>query len=225
VLAVEKDRLKTAPGFESKQWPPMGDATWGTGIHEFYGQRPYWMDKGESSASMDLPIQKASEIIGRAVQNDAGEKLGTIEDLAIDPDRNRIAYVVLTFGGFMGMGDKLFAMPAGVLQFPGTKDFAVLTVDKHRLKATTGFDKSKWPNLADPQFAANTYDSFGQRPYWEEDLRGGKYLSSAAGKPCHNCDRTTTAQGFVRAGNTFCCAGCANKTMCTCGAVPVKAQP
>jgi len=168
VLAVEKDRLKNASGFEKDRWPKMEDTTWGTGIHEFYGTEPYWIGAGDGSTPSDLRIQKASDIIGRTVQNDRGEKLGEIKDLVIDTDRYQIAYAVLTFGGFLGMGDKLFAMPAGVLQMPGTGSYAVLTVDKDRLKTATGFDKNNWPNLADPTFAATTYEFYGQRPYWTE---------------------------------------------------------
>jgi hypothetical protein len=127
----------------------------------------------------------------------------------------------------MGLGDKLFAIPAGVLQMPGTGGYAVLTVDKDQLKNATGFDQDNWPNLADPTLAAKTYEFYGQRPYWTEDLRGGEYLTSAAGKTCHQCSRATVAQGFVRDGNTYCCAGCANKTTCTCGptATKVKSRP
>lgn len=223
VLAVEKDRLKNAPGFEKDRWPSMGDGTWGTGVHEFYGLKPYWISEG--STPTDLRIQKASEIIGRPVQNDRGETLGEIKDLVIDPDRYRVAYVVLTFGGFMGMGDKLFAMPASVLQMPGTGGFAQLTMDAGRLKKATGFDKNNWPNLADPAFAASNYEFYGQKPYWVEDLRGGQYLASAAGKTCHQCGRVTVTEGFVRDGETSCCSGCANKTGCTCAAMMDKSRP
>jgi len=224
VLAVEQDRLKSAPGFDKDRWPSMDDTTWGAGIHEFYGLKPYW---GEGSTPPGLRIQKASEITGRSVQNEQGESLGEIKDLVIDPDRYRVAYVVLTFGGFLGFGDKLFAMPAGVLQMSGARDHAVLTVNKDHLKNATGFDEDNWPNLADPTFAASNYEFYGQRPYWVEDLRGGQYLTSAAGKTCHHCGRMTVAQGFVRDGDTYCCAGCANKTTCTCGpaAIKVKSQP
>jgi len=217
VLAMEQDRLKTATGFDKDHWPKMEDTTWGTGIHEYYGIKPYWMGEGDGATPTNLRIQKASEIMGRSVQNDRGEKLGEIKDLVIDPDRNRIAYAVLTFGGLMGLGDKLFAVPAGVLQMPGTGGYAVLTVDKEQLKNATGFDKDNCPNLADPTLAAKTYEFYGQRPYWTEDLRGGEYLTSAAGKTCHQCSRVTVAQGFVRENETYCCAGCANTTVCTCG--------
>jgi len=225
ILAVEKDRLKTATGFDKDRWPKMGDSAWGTGIHEFYGQRPYWMDGGDGSTPTELRIQKASEIIGRSVQNDRGEKLGEIKNLVIDPDRHRVAYVVLSFGGFMGFGDKLFAIPTGVLQMPGTGGYAVLTVDKEHLKTATGFDKDNWPNLADPTMASGIYEFYGQRPYWTEDLRGGQYLTSAAGKSCQQCAMVTIAQGFVRDGHTYCCAGCANKTGCTCSAASDKSRP
>ncbi len=170
VLAVEKDRLKTASGFEKDRWPAMGDTTWGQGIHEFYQQRPYWMDDG-GTVTANLRIQKASEIMGRPVQNDRGEKVGELKDLVIDPDRGRIAYAVLSFGGFLGMGDKLFAIPGGVLQMPGSASYVVLNVDKDRLKNATGFDKDRWPNMADPTFSLTTYEYYGQKPYWTDESK------------------------------------------------------
>lgn len=174
VLAIDTDRLKKASGFDKDRWPRLGDQTWGMRIHEFYGLQPYWVSEGDGSTPMDLHIQKASEIIGRPVQNAQGEKLGTIQDMVIDPDRYRVAYVVLTFGGFLGLGDKLFALPADILQMPDTGGFAVLTVDKDRMKAASGFDKNNWPDLADPTVASGIYEFYGRRPYWTDDPRGGK---------------------------------------------------
>ncbi len=171
VLGVEKDRLKTATGFDKDRWPKMGDATWGKGIHEFYGQRPYWMDERDTATPEGLRIQKASDLIGADVQNDRGEKIGDIKDLAIDPDRGRVVYVVMSFGGFLGAGDKLFALPTGVLQMPGTGGPVVVKVEKDRLKNARGFDKNQWPNLADPVFVTSTYEYYGQRPYWTDDDR------------------------------------------------------
>jgi sporulation protein YlmC with PRC-barrel domain len=202
----------------------MGNPAWGEGVHQFYGQQPYWMTEGEGSTPTDeLRIQKASEIMGRSVQNNRGEKLGEIKDLVIDPDQYRISYVVMTFGGFLGFGDKLFAVPTGVLQMPGTGGYAVLTVDKDRLKDAKGFDKNNWPNLADPTVASGIYEFYGEKPYWTEDLRGGQYLTIAAGKTCLECGHVMGKLGFVRDGNTHCCAGCANGTGCTCA--PAKSKP
>lgn len=176
VLAVEKDRLKSATGFDKDRWPQLGNPTWETGVHEFYGQRPYWIEDGNGSTPSTDPlrIQKASEIIGRSVRNNQGENLGSIKDLVIDSDQNRVMYMVLSFGGFMGMGDKLFAIPTGAIQMPGTDGVAVLKVDKEHLKNAQGFDKNRWPNLSDPAFAASTYEFYGQRPYWIEETREGR---------------------------------------------------
>ncbi|MBU0718911.1 MAG: PRC-barrel domain-containing protein [Planctomycetes bacterium] len=225
VLAMEKDRLKDAPGFNKDKWPAMGDSAWGIQTHKFYGVQPYWITEGDGSTPEKLHIEKASEIIGRSVQNDQGETLGKIKDLVIDPDRYRVSYSVLTFGGFLGLGNKLFAIPNGAMQMLNSEDYAVLTMDKDRLKDAPGFDEDKWPNLADETVAAGIYEFYGQKPYWTEDLRGGEYLASAALKKCTECGRKTVAVGFVRDGNVYCCAGCANKTGCTCRSETAKVRP
>jgi len=224
VLAMDKDRLKNAPGFAADRWPQMGDSTWESGIHKFYDQQPYWMNAGEGSTPTNINrIQKASDIIGRSVQNNQREDLGEVKDLVIDPDQYRVSYVVVTFGGFLGFGDKLFAVPTGVLQMPGTGGYAVLTVDKDRLAHAEGFDKNNWPNLADPTVASGIYEFYGEKPYWTEDLRGGQYVTTAAGLMCQQCKRTLGTKAFSRDGNMYCCAGCANGTDCTCS--PVKGKP
>jgi sporulation protein YlmC with PRC-barrel domain len=225
VLAIDKDRLKSAAGFNKDEWPAMGDSAWGMQTHKFYGVQPYWITEGEGSTPAKLHIEKASEIIGRSVQNDEGETLGTIKDLVIDPDRYRVSYTVLTFGGFMGFGDKLFAIPNGAMQMHNSESYAVLTTDKDRLKDAPGFDEKNWPNLADETVAAGIYKFYDQKPYWTEDLRGGAYLASAAHTKCSECGRRTAAVGFVRDGKVYCCAGCANNTGCTCGPVTSNSQP
>lgn len=225
VLAMDKDRLKSAPGFNKDKWPAMGDSKWGIQTHKFYGVQPYWITEGEGSTPAQLHIEKASEIIGRTVQNDQGEKLGKIKDLVIDPDRYRVSYAVLKFGGFLGLGDKLYAIPDGAMQMLNSEDYAVLTMNKDSLKDAPGFDKDNWPNLADETVAAGIYEFYGQKPYWTEDLRGGEYLASAALKKCEVCGRKTVAVGFVRDGNVYCCSGCANKTACTCGPVTSNSRP
>lgn len=169
VLAVETDQLKNAPGFDKNQWPRMQDVKWSTDTHKFYGQRPYWMDEKDASTPTTMNVQKASDIIGRSVRNNQGEDLGEIQDLVVDPDTFRVAYAVLTFGGYLGFGDKLFAMPVSVLEMPDSDGDAVLNVDKNRLESAKGFDQNDWPNLADPTIAVTTYELYGKRPYWLED--------------------------------------------------------
>jgi sporulation protein YlmC with PRC-barrel domain len=111
-------------------------------------------------------LQKASELTGKEVKNPQGEKLGKLEELTIDPYSGRILYGVLSFGGLLGIGDKLFAIPWPSLHLnPGTDHF-VLSVTKDRLKLAEGFDKSAWPNMADQRWATQTHAYYGQEPYW-----------------------------------------------------------
>jgi sporulation protein YlmC with PRC-barrel domain len=111
--------------------------------------------------------EKASALMGRKVINNANENLGKIEDIVIDSNSGRILYGVLSFGGFLGMGDKLFAIPWSSLQLNSGDQATVLNVDKDRLKNAPGFDKKNWPNFADEQFATATYKHYEVTPYWQ----------------------------------------------------------
>ncbi|MBE1161832.1 PRC-barrel domain-containing protein [Dyella acidiphila] len=94
----------------------------------------------------------ASTLTGDAVKNLQGESLGDLKDIMIDTDTGTIAYGVLSFGGVLGMGDKLFAVPWDAIQVDGANKQLLLNVDKQRLKDAPGFDKDHWPNFADTQF-------------------------------------------------------------------------
>ena len=112
-------------------------------------------------------VLSASSLKGDKVVNRQGEDLGKIEELMVDLDRGRIAYAVLSFGGFLGMGDKLFAIPWQAFGVDTVEKRLVLNADKELLKKAPGFDKSKWPNMADPTWATTLYGYYGYKPYWD----------------------------------------------------------
>jgi sporulation protein YlmC with PRC-barrel domain len=94
-------------------------------------------------------IIAAATLMGNKVHNAAGENLGKIEEIMIDVDGGRVAYAVLSFGGFLGIGDKLFAVPWDALALaPSGKEF-ILDVGKEVLDNAPGFDRNNWPNMAD----------------------------------------------------------------------------
>jgi len=103
----------------------------------------------ESAASpaKEPSILKASELIGYTVQNPEGQELGKIEELVINPKDGRIAYAALSFGGLLGVGDKLFAVPWKAMQpLPEQQSFK-LNVTKEQLDNTPGFDEDNWPTV------------------------------------------------------------------------------
>ncbi len=114
----------------------------------------------------DRSTLSASTLIGDAVVNRKGEDLGKIEDLMIDPEQGRVGYAVLSFGGFLGVGDKLFAVPMQALKLSREDKKFVLDVDKEKLKNAPGFDKDHWPDMTDRTFGTKVYSYYETRPYW-----------------------------------------------------------
>ncbi len=113
-------------------------------------------------------VLSSSSLCSDRVKNETGDDLGKIEDLMIDLHSGRIAYAVLSFGGFLKMGNKLFAIPWEALRLDTVKQEFVLHIDKSRLEQATGFDKDNWPNMADPTFGSTLYRQYGFKPYWED---------------------------------------------------------
>ena len=101
----------------------------------------------------------ATTLIGDDVENPQGESLGDLNEIMLDTAAGKISYAVLSFGGMLGMGDKLFAVPWNALTIDHEGHKLVLNVSKERLKDAPGFDKDHWPNFADTAFAdkVNTY--------------------------------------------------------------------
>src|SRR5262245_59933675 len=115
-------------------------------------------------------IYRASKIIGADVENPQGEKLGDIKDVVFDPETGRVRYAVLGFGGFLGLGEKYFAVPwTALTSKAGEKGDFILNIDKEKLKNAPGFDKNNWPNMADRSWAEQVYAYYGVKPYWEQE--------------------------------------------------------
>lgn len=112
-------------------------------------------------------VMAADTLQGDKVVNPQGEDLGTIEDIMLDVGSARIAYAVLSFGGILGMGDKLFAIPWGALTLDVDQKCFVLDIQKEQLKNAPGFDKDHWPSMADPVWASQVYAFYKQQPYWQ----------------------------------------------------------
>lgn len=124
---------------------------------------------GKGKATADGPgpeIMAADTLIGNDVYNPANEKLGSIQDIMLDVPHGRVAYAVLSHGGVLGVGDKLYAIPWSALVLDTDRKCFVLDVAKDRLKNAEGFDKDHWPSMGEKQWAQELYDYYDQPPYW-----------------------------------------------------------
>lgn len=95
-------------------------------------------------------IVKANSVIGVKVKSKGNENLGKIEEIMIDKLSGDVHYVVLSFGGILGMGEKLFALPWRSISYSPADSSFIINIDKDTLKNAPGFDKNDWPDMADP---------------------------------------------------------------------------
>jgi sporulation protein YlmC with PRC-barrel domain len=110
-------------------------------------------------------LMGADTLNGNDVFNEKDEDLGDIKEFMLDMGTGRVSYAVLSFGGFLGMGDKLFAVPWNALKLDTVNKRFVLNVDKARLESAPGFDKDHWPNMSDQTWAKGIHSYYGTKPY------------------------------------------------------------
>ena len=113
-----------------------------------------------------VPTLSATSMIGDPVRNPRGEDLGKVHELMLDPATGHTRYAVLSFGGVLGIGDKLFAIPWTMLRVDTTNRCFVVDVTKEQLEQADGFDKDNWPDFGERSFHTTTYGYWGQNPEW-----------------------------------------------------------
>ncbi len=116
---------------------------------------------------MTPKVLSASSLEGTTVRNLSDEDIGKIKDLMIDWENGSVAYAVMSFGGFLGMGEKLFAIPLESFKFDNRdgNERAVLDINKEKLENAPGFDPDNWPKDADYTFIDSVYAHYGYDSY------------------------------------------------------------
>jgi len=115
---------------------------------------------GSMAEGEHLNAFRLDKIIDSGVINLEGKRIGTINDLVIDIDTGRVAYAVLEFGGFMGFGDKLFAVPWQSLSSVPAEGIFILDQSKAKLEKAPGFDKDNWPDVGDLSWGSGIYEFY-----------------------------------------------------------------
>ncbi len=104
------------------------------------------VNQGELTPNLPLQYLTASSIMGDKVENAEGESMGEVEDIMIDLNSGKIDYVIIEFGGFLGMGVKYFAIPFKMLTVnPENKSFT-FNQKRELLENAPGFDLDHWPD-------------------------------------------------------------------------------
>ncbi|SDV46164.1 PRC-barrel domain-containing protein [Chitinasiproducens palmae] len=125
---------------------------------------------GKGSATADGPgpwVMAADSLQGNTVISADGDDVGSIKDIMLDVGSGRIAYAVLSSGGFLGIGDKLLAIPWQALTLDTDRKCFHVNVSSEAVRAAPGFDKDNWPTMADTQWATEVHDYYKTDPYWD----------------------------------------------------------
>jgi sporulation protein YlmC with PRC-barrel domain len=133
--------------------------------------------KGSATAAGPGPdVMAASTLDSDRVLSSDGEEVGKIKEIMLDVQGGRVAYAVLASGGFLGIGNKLLAIPWSALTLDTSRKCFLLNVSAERVKDAPGFDKDQWPTMADLSWATTLHEYYGTQPYWDDpamlDMRG-----------------------------------------------------
>jgi sporulation protein YlmC with PRC-barrel domain len=141
---------------------------------------------------------KSTDIIGMTVNNYQNEKLGKVEDLALDVESGRIVQVILSTGGFPGMGNALAAVPPGALHHDAADNVLHLNASKAKLAAALKFDNSKWDADTQSNRVTEVHGYYGEKPYFVADNEGYRNASlegTFASALPHNMDGSINTEG------------------------------
>lgn len=143
--------------------------------------------KGSETAAGPGPyVMAASTLDGDRVFSSDNQEIGKIKEIMLEVASGRIVYAVMSSGGFLGIGDKLLALPWSALTLDTTHKCFVLNVAAERVKNAPGFDKDHWPAMADLEWGTAVHEYYGTPGYWENGLlakRGEDVPPESPGSP------------------------------------------
>ncbi len=121
---------------------------------------------GNIDSATSGSLFRASQLIGMSIQNPAGKDVGDINDLVMDANTGKIRYAAVTYGGFLGIGNKMFAVPFEAFKFERDQDDAdrsvlILNINEQKLEGAVGFDEENWPDFADNKFTEELDKRYG----------------------------------------------------------------
>lgn len=142
---------------------------------------PAWSADDQKPEGSKIEVAQSfrvSTLTGMPVYNRDGKHIGKIEELVVNLEKGKIEYAALSFGGVLGLGDKLFAVPFSklTLKYDETTPYFSLDVSKEALEKAPGFNKGAWPDVASSNWARELEEYYG------ETAHSGKVVATTDGQ-------------------------------------------
>jgi len=180
LLSIDKERLKESPGFPKDNWPDINSPEWTKSIDEFYADELRGAAQPAEAGSRieeaidqgkRLRLLKLSDIDGCDVDTSDDEDAGRITNSGIDVAAGRVNFLVLSSGGFLGLGTDEFALPWDQCQFAFNDDNELsckLKFTKSKFEGAPAFDGDNWNRMSDRAWVKEVYTYYGSQVYWPE---------------------------------------------------------
>jgi len=133
------------------------------------------MTQAESDAVLDRSdhaLILSSRVNKTPVFNKVGERIGHIDDLSIEKVSGKVVYAIISFGGFLGIGEKLHPLPWSLLDYDPDKMGYVVPLDRDALESAPHYDRYELGELGGPSHLSygeqifGYYGPYGTMPYW-----------------------------------------------------------
>jgi hypothetical protein len=108
----------------------------------------------------------AGKVQGTPVYNYAGESLGSIYDVMIDKKSGNVAYAIMSFGGFLGLGNAFHPLPWTLLKYDTQKGGYVVNLDRRQLEGAPSYEAGTQPDWGNRDYETRLHDYYGVGPYW-----------------------------------------------------------
>lgn len=238
-LNISRDQLRQAPSISSVSIERLSDSQLKQKIDSFYSQhtgkqisspqmRQSQMQqrrqmgeqagqeaqagRSEQTATAQMKLMKASDVIGLDLQSTSDADLGSIEDLIIDARAGQIAYGLVSFGGFLNVGEKTAAVPWSSLNIDMQQQYARIDATREKLEAAVVDPDTAIAQLSRPDTARRFYENFNAEPYWVvygfiPGQTGAASLSAWQPYSTYNQkfepDKITSVKGTIQSVSTF----------------------
>jgi len=176
-LNADREMLRNAPDFNRSNWASFNDSDHLAKVYHHYHEDGAFgfISHDDAVAYGMIPttrlkqIQNASGLIGMPVKNLSDQVLGKVNDILLDMEAGRLIAVIVSSGGFLGMGDELSALPPTALKFTAERKNLLLDATKEMLMAAPHFKSHEWPDFAQPLYTSGIYRSYRVEPYFKQN--------------------------------------------------------
>lgn len=108
----------------------------------------------------------ATRVVGTAIHDASGNKIGDVEDVVLDKLSNNIMFAVISFGGFLGIGEKYHAVPWSELDYDEAQDAYVVNLSREQLQAAPADSLEALTGGEGIPYRNKSFDYYKTQPYW-----------------------------------------------------------